>query len=69
MTAFTQQLALALPNLAVALATLLWGLLLRAREVDSAAGFWALVASLAVAMWQAAYALGYLAASPQAAQR
>lgn len=59
----------AVPNLIVALATLLWGLLLRWRESDSSAGTWDLAVAVSVAVWQVAYALGYMSREPAIAQQ
>ncbi|HET7307213.1 MAG TPA: EAL domain-containing protein [Gammaproteobacteria bacterium] len=59
----------ALPNLIVAAATLLWGLLLRWRMSESSAGVWALVVAVSVVLWQAAYAMGYISRTPEVAQQ
>ncbi|HET6656089.1 MAG TPA: EAL domain-containing protein [Gammaproteobacteria bacterium] len=61
--------AFAAPNFTVAVATLLWGLLLRWRESDSSTGTWALAVSVSVAAWQIGYALGYIAPSAAEAQQ
>ncbi|HET6655258.1 MAG TPA: EAL domain-containing protein [Gammaproteobacteria bacterium] len=59
----------AAPNFTVALATLLWGLLLRWRISDSSTGTWALAVAVSVALWQVAYALSYIAPSAVIAQQ
>ncbi|HET7370931.1 MAG TPA: EAL domain-containing protein [Gammaproteobacteria bacterium] len=61
--------ALAVPNLTVAAATLLWGLLLRWREPDISTGSWALAVAVSVVVWQTGYAMGYIAPSPVVAQQ
>ncbi|HET6725334.1 MAG TPA: EAL domain-containing protein [Gammaproteobacteria bacterium] len=58
-----------LPNLIVAAATLLWGLLLYWRDPDSPASPWAVAVAVSVALWQVAYGMGYIARTPGLAQR
>jgi diguanylate cyclase (GGDEF)-like protein/PAS domain S-box-containing protein len=59
----------ALPNLLVAVVTLMWGLLLRWRDPDSSAGTWAVAVAVAVATWLSGYAGGYVATAPEVAQQ
>lgn len=59
----------ALPNVAVALALLLWGLLLRWREAESTTGTWALALALAAATWQVGFALAYCSLKPEIASQ
>lgn len=57
----------ALPNLVVALAVLLLGILLRVRESDATTGTWALGMSIAIAVWQAGFAAAYMSQTPMLA--
>lgn len=54
----------ALPNAVVAVSLLLWGLLLRWREAESATGTWALGVSIAAATWQVGFAVAYCSLTP-----
>ena len=57
----------ALPNLVAAFGLLVWGLLLRWREAESATGLWALAVSLAAGTWQVGFAVAYCALNPTSA--
>ncbi|MCO6440897.1 MAG: EAL domain-containing protein [Nitrococcus mobilis] len=54
----------ALPNIAVAVGLLCWGLLLRWREAESTTGTWALGVAIAAATWQSGFALAYCSLTP-----
>lgn len=49
----------ALPNVAVGVGLLLWGVLIRQRESHSETGVWALAGALSAAMWLLGYAVAY----------